>query len=421
MAARAAVGPRIPQRLACRQLLRAPGDQPELGTWNLKKARVRCAPMRLLTRYQLRECLTALVYCFGAFLMLWIAFDLFSELRDLQESRLRGIDIVEHCFFRIPEFLPVAVPVALLLALLCALTNHARHNEITAMRAAGVSLWRVTLPYLALATLAALALFFVNEYVSPKSGVRAEEILTRRVQKTTGGQRHLVKDLKFHNSRPGEDRHWHAGIYNPRTAEMHRVHVLWTLAGGAQRDITAERAVYTNGVWVFHGVRELRRDHAQDPTLTPVAHPVLRLPEFTETPEEIRSEIDISERFRARASFKTRRADLPIGLILDYLRLHPNPRRDVSAWLRTKLHGRIAGPLACVVVVVIAVPFAARSGRRNVFVGVAASIVIFFAYYLLQQLGFAYGEAGGIPPWVGAWLPNILFTAVGLWMMVRVR
>ena len=69
----------------------------------------------------------------------------------------------------------------------------------------------------------------------------------------------------------------------------------------------------------------------------------------------------------------------------------------------------------------IAVPFAARSGRRNVFVGVAASIVIFFAYYLLQQLGFAYGEAGGIPPWVGAWLPNILFTAVGLWMMVRVR
>ena len=39
------------------------------------------------------------------------------------------------------------LPIALLLALLYALTNHARHNEITAMRAAGVSLWRLCVPY----------------------------------------------------------------------------------------------------------------------------------------------------------------------------------------------------------------------------------------------------------------------------------
>jgi lipopolysaccharide export LptBFGC system permease protein LptF len=71
--------------------------------------------------------------------------------------------------------------------------------------------------------------------------------------------------------------------------------------------------------------------------------------------------------------------------------------------------------------VVIAIPFAAGSGRRNVFVGVAASIVIFFAYYMLQQVGLAFGEAGRVPPWLGAWLPNIVFATVGLIMTTRVR
>jgi lipopolysaccharide export LptBFGC system permease protein LptF len=73
------------------------------------------------------------------------------------------------------------------------------------------------------------------------------------------------------------------------------------------------------------------------------------------------------------------------------------------------------------VVVLIAVPFATGAGRRNVFVGVAASLSIFFAYYLLQQLGFAYGQAGSLPAWLAAWLPNLVFGVAGLWMMARVR
>ena len=51
----------------------------------------------------------------------------------------------------------------------------------------------------------------------------------------------------------------------------------------------------------------------------------------------------------------------------------------------------------------------------------AASIFFFFIYYVLQQLGFAFGEAGRVPAWVGAWLPDLVFGAVGLGMMVRVR
>jgi lipopolysaccharide export system permease protein len=375
--------------------------------------------MRLLGRYLLRECLISLAYCFSAFLILWITLDLLSELHGMQEHKMRGADVVKYYFFRIPEFLPVALPVALLLALLYALTNHARHNEITAIRAAGVSLWRLSLPYFAVGTVSAAGLFAVNEYVAPRTAEIAEQILTRRVeQPSSADARQQVKDLAFKNSR--ERRFWHIGIYNQQTGEMIQPQLDWQLPDGSRRSFFADRAVYTNHVWTFFHVREIRQTGATNSMqvkLPPVA--VESFPEFSETPEIIRSEIDISDRFGHPT--RTHRADVPIRDILNYRRLHPNPAPAIRSWLDTKLDGRFAGPFTCWVVVLLAVPFAAGSGRKNVFVGVAASIVIFFVYFILQQLGFAFSEAGRIPAWFGTWFPNLLFGISGAWMMARVR
>jgi lipopolysaccharide export system permease protein len=105
--------------------------------------------------------------------------------------------------------------------------------------------------------------------------------------------------------------------------------------------------------------------------------------------------------------------------ILQYLRLHPKPMQ--ASLLYTKLQGRLATPWTCLVVVLIAIPFGAASGRRNVFVGVASSILIFFAYYVLQQVCLALGAGGSLPAWVAGWLPNLAFGLTGLWLTTRVR
>ena len=67
----------------------------------------------------------------------------------------------------------------------------------------------------------------------------------------------------------------------------------------------------------------------------------------------------------------------------------------------TQLQGRIAAPFTCLAVVLIALPFGARSGRHNVFVGVAGSIFICFAYFILQRVSFGLGVAGYLPPLAG--------------------
>src|SRR2546429_2429016 len=103
--------------------------------------------MRLLDRYVLRELLIPLGFCLCFFLVFWISFDLFSELGNYQKNNLLIGDVAEYYLVKIPEFLVLVMPMALLLALLYTLTNHARYHELTAMRAAGVSLGRICLPY----------------------------------------------------------------------------------------------------------------------------------------------------------------------------------------------------------------------------------------------------------------------------------
>src|SRR5438093_1379619 len=123
--------------------------------------------MRLLDRYLLRELLVPLAYCLCGFFIFWVAFDLFQQLDKLQANQLRAGDFVAYYLVRSPELLVVVLPIALLLAVLYTLTNHARHHEVTAIRAAGVSVWRMAAPYFVVGGLASVGLFALNELLVP--------------------------------------------------------------------------------------------------------------------------------------------------------------------------------------------------------------------------------------------------------------
>jgi LPS export ABC transporter permease LptG len=373
--------------------------------------------MRLLDRYLFRELLTPLAYCLGGFLIFWISYDLFNELGELQERKLHLFDVLEYSLAMVPQFLVTILPVALLLALLYTLANHARHNEITAMRAAGVSLWRICAPYFIVGLMASLALFVLNESCVPRSLNWANHILSRYVQKPEDfNVKNDFRNFGFTNAR--DHRTWFVGQYNKKTAEMIKPQVDWSLPDGSSRRLYADRAIRTNGVWTFYNVSEYAQASARAPLLPAWQTNVLAMPEFDETPQEIQSEIKISSYQNLHISHK---ADIPLADILAYLRLHPDLPRADSSWLFTKFYGRLAAPWTCMVVVLIAIPFGAASGRRNLFVGVAGSIFICFAYFVIQQVSLAFGYSDRLPAWLAAWLPNFIFGGMGLILTARAR
>ena len=374
--------------------------------------------MRLLDRYQLRELLMPLGFCLGGFLVVWSFIELISELPDLQKAKLHGLDVPEYCLMQAPDKLLIIVPVALLLSLLYALTQHARNNEITAMRAAGISLWRLGAPYLAVGFVMSLVVLALGEMVVPQANAHLEEIMTRRMRAPGAQTGHKeVQSLAFENTSLHHG--WFARSFVFDTAEMRGLILDRRLPDGTHSQIRAARGVYTNGAWALFDVQEFRATSPSDATLVPRPHAnYLFAADFTETPEQIRSEVKISAGLNER---KAKRADIPVVDLLDYLRLHPQPAPGVRNWISTKLHGRLASPWTCLMVVLIALPIGTGSSRGNVFAGVAGSIFIYFTFHVLSLVSLTLGTRGLLPPMLAAWLPNIVFGGLAVALILKKR
>lgn len=373
--------------------------------------------MRLLDRYLFRELFTPLAYCLGGLLVLGTCFSLFGDLSELQERKLHLLDVIEYSVAIMPGFLVLVLPITLLLALLYTLTNHARANELTAMRAAGLSLWRICVPYFFAGLLASLGLFALNEYVVPRSTDWAEHIKSRYVQKSGDVEsKNDFFNFGFRNARG--HRSWFISEYHVHPPEMLKLQVNSAMPDGSIHRMYAERAIRTNGVWTFFNVTQYVQSGADAPLVPLFQTNLLAMREFDETPRQIQSEIKISSYQNLR---RARSSDLPLSDISAYLKLHPKLSRADSSWLFTKYYGRLATPWTCLVVVLMAIPFGAASGRRNIFIGVAGSIFICFAYFVIQQVGLAFGSGGHLAPWLAAWLPNLLFGLTGLVLMARAR
>lgn len=378
--------------------------------------------MRLHDRYLFRELLTPLALCLGAFVIFGIFVFFLKDLDTFQERKLHFFESIAYCAASLPSSFVLVLPILLLLALLYALTHHARYNEITALRAAGVSLWRVCAPYFAAGLLATGIYFVVNEFAVPICDRWADQILNRHVKKEPSSGNRAQGPKGFSNDRA--HRLWHFVGYDEQTTLMLNPTVEWSLPDGSWRAVLADHAVRTNGVWTFFGSGtnsdvQLFRQSGFHGDLVPAGRTnVLAIPEFDETPEQIHLLLKFAD---AQALHASGYADIPLAELWELMQNQPNLRpEDVSA-VETKFHGRLASPWTCLVVVLIAIPFGTPSGRRNLFFGVAGSLFIGFAYFILQKFSLALGMNGYMPGWLAAWLPNLVFAIAGILLTLRVR
>src|SRR5512133_2978520 len=321
--------------------------------------------MRLLDRYLLRGLVVPLAYGVSGFLLLWVVADLVGELGSFQRYKVGAAGIAKYYLLKAPENVVFVLPMALLLAMLYALTNHARHHEITAIRGAGVSLWRLCLPYFGVGFACSLVVLAVNEIWVPRLSDTAERLAHPPTAGSPG--REQTFGLNFNNAR--DHRMWTVGVFDLITGEMVNPCVVSTMPDGSTIQLYADRAVPTNSAWLFFNAREYREYPATNFPPVLLLRTNLLARDFPETTAEIRSEVKIRGILSRMILRGNRKTEIPVTELIRYLQLHPNPEQAPA--LYTKLYGRLATPWTCLVVVLLATPFGAGSGRRNVFVGVA--------------------------------------------------
>jgi len=167
----------------------------------------------------------------------------------------------------------------------------------------------------------------------------------------------------------------------------------------------ATRAFYRpeTKTWDLENVKVVHYDRAGN-IVDEQIYPSLKIEHWSETPFRLGSA-------NVRAEF------LSLPELREYLHFNSDFPATLLAPFRTHLQYRLALPWTCLVVVWIAAPLGIGYSRRGVLSSVAAAVVLVFTMNFLTHLFLALGEGDRVSPWVAAWTPNLLFAAIGLYLL----
>lgn len=363
--------------------------------------------MKLLDRYLLRALLLPLAYCLAAFIMIYVVYDLFDHMPDFIEAGTALASVVRYYLYLIPSVLILIVPIALLLAVLYSLSQLTKNNELTAMRASGVSLYRLLIPFTLVGLAFSIGVLFVNERVGPQSAFWCHQFLNAEKNKEDVSA-HVKEGQPLVNEL--EHRHWWADRFNTMTYEMEGVELRQERPDGSYEvKYEAERALWLNGEWWFHDVEVQQYDEYSDPIGSPKSLPYVVIDFVSETPSDFLNAIKYNQDFMSARK------------IAAFIRTRPHIGPDTEARYRSDFHYRLAMPWTCFVVTLLGIPLGSTTGRKGAFFGVFLSISMFFAYYVMITYCLALGKNGTLSPWLAGWLPNLTFAGIGITSLYRMR
>jgi lipopolysaccharide export system permease protein len=359
--------------------------------------------MKLVDKYLLQEHLKAVTFCIVAFCTIFVVSDLFGHFSKFLDAATPPGLVVRYYVLLMMPTLEYILPACLLFGTLYTLWQLTRHNELTAMRASGMSLWRVITPFVAVGLTASLVALAVKEWVAPEALMWTEEFNANRF--------HLVRsDIRRNQpyySSTGQ-RQWLIGQFDLK--EPHRlfdVEVTQERTDGTRiREYKAGKAEWLDGTWWFYNATVQDYDEKDNPIgrqrrLIAADNTVSEIPSFTEEPS------DFTEAAKEWMFLTTRE-------MVNYLRNHPHLSPHVLAQSRFDIHSRLAMPWACFIVTLFAIPAGTKSARQSILGGMLLAVAFFVGFYALMQVGIFLGRRELCTPWLAAWLPNILFLSLGL-------
>ena len=356
--------------------------------------------MRILDRYVIRNFLQVYFYCIAGFISIWLIFDVSDNISSFIDNHIGLALVARYYGTQLPQVFIILLPVSLLLSLLFALGRMSRANEIVSMLTAGISLPRLLLPLIGMGLLTVAASMALNYSLAPHAEL-ARKTFISEAQSRPG---RTIQGQIFRNRT--DLRTWFVQNFLQRSNTFNNVQVLQQDANdNIVTNYVAARAVYRpeTKTWELENARVVHYDQSGN-IVDEQFFPSLKIEHWSETPFRLGSANE-------RAEF------LSLPELHEYLHFNADFPATLLAPFRTHLQYRLALPWTCFVVVCIAAPLGIGYSRRGVLSSVAAAVFLVFSMNFLVHLFLALGEGYRVPAWIAAWTPNILFMAIGLYLL----
>jgi len=361
--------------------------------------------IQLLDRYVLGGFFFYFLLLLVSFVSLYHVFTFFELLSDLLKNRVPFGRFLTYLYYLSPQLIYTTAPISILMATLAAFGVLTKRNEITAFRACGVSLYRLTLPVLAASLATSGALFLLDNYVLPEANRRQDAI--RNQIKGRPVRTYLRPDRQWIFGQG--QRIYYYSYFDPARGVLGGVHVFefhprrFRLA----RHIAAERAQWEEslGAWIFEEgwsreIQDIRV--ASYETFT-----VKTFPGLDEPPGYFLKEVKQHQQMNYRE-------------LRDYI-LDLTQSGFDTVRLRVQFHRKFSFPAFAFIMALLAAPFAFLTGNRGALAGVAVSLAVAIAYWSVNALFEQMGNVQQLPAALAAWSPGAIFAMAGAYLLLRLK
>ncbi|RPJ14797.1 MAG: YjgP/YjgQ family permease [Desulfobacteraceae bacterium] len=335
--------------------------------------------------------------------LLFILLTLFELLDDAIRNGIEIMQIVIYFIFLMPQILMMAIPLSVLLAILISLGILENNSEITAIKAGGWSLYRISIPIFLLAAGFCVSLFIIQDYILPYSNERQDAIWNKikgRAPQTTMLKRKWIlgESGRIYNYEYFDEKQNSFVGLNIYEMDLDAAKMI--------RRMYASRAVIRQGAWILDD-GWIRDYHLQQNGFRTFKTENFFFPEKADYFEK--------EIFQPKESSKMTYYEL--NSHINYLMKSGYNAKE----LQVELNKKISFPLSCLTMTLLAFPFSFIIGKRGAFFGIGASIAIAISFLMISGLFETMGTYGILTPFLAAWAPNIIFGAAGFWLLLSVR
>jgi LPS export ABC transporter permease LptG len=362
---------------------------------------------RLLDAYVVREFFGMFVVVLASFVLLMLVFTFFELVGDIVRNHIALVTVGEYLFNLAPSMVYTITPLAILIAALVTFGVLNRNSEIVAMKATGISLYRLVVPIVSISAILAVCLFLFDDYYLPSANRRQEAL--RNTIKGRPPQTFLHPEEKwmFGQSHPGEQGHiFYYQFFDPDNDAFANLSVFEfnPATFALSRRIFASRATWNEETETWHFENGWVRNISDNNS------------EYIEFKDTSFAEIHEDPGYFKKENWQSQ--EMNFRQLDSYIRDLRQSGFDTMR-LRIALWHKLAYPLIAIVMSVLAIPFALSMGRRGSLSGIAVAISVALAYWVVDGLFGALGNVNYLPAALAAWSPDVLFGLTGGYLLLR--
>lgn len=352
--------------------------------------------MKIIDRYIAKQLLIPIIFCSLTLIFLVFMADIFDYLDEMVRHKTSLSYILKYYFLLIPETFVATISWACLLATIYVLTGFNYHNEIIAMKVAGLEITSIIRPVIFIGFFVGILSFLISDQIVPSASRKAAEILKERIEKKkTKEERGVFENVTHYG---GKNRLYYARLFHAKEEKLDDFIILWLDSDrNVKKKTVAREAVWNGSAWELHQATDYSMEQKGEILGEPEFQEIAIYPEINETPQDFLRSVNNEGVMISYRELK------------DYIQKLKANGIKISTEL-VSLHQKLAYPWASLTVMFLCVPFLAKtSTRRMIAWNVLACLGFVFLFHVSGAIMLALGKAGKLLPILSAWGPNFLF------------